>query len=65
MLTMALNGPRFHHKLHRRGLRPGIPIVVLTADGNAQRKAEQIDAEGYLRKPFDLGHLLDQVARLT
>ena len=60
----TMNGPRFHQELRRRGLRPGIPIVILTADGNAQRKAEQIGAEGYLRKPFDLEHLLGQVARL-
>jgi CheY-like chemotaxis protein len=61
----TMNGPRFDAELRRRGLRPGIPIVVLTADGNARLKAEQIGAEGYLRKPFDLDQLLDQVARLT
>jgi CheY-like chemotaxis protein len=60
----TMNGLSFHHELCRRGLRPGIPIVVLTADGNAHGKAEQIGAEGYLRKPFDLDQLLDQVARL-
>ena len=60
-----MNGPAFAAELRRRGLRPGIPILVVTADSNARRNAEQIGAEGYLRKPFDLGHLLDQVARLT
>jgi CheY-like chemotaxis protein len=60
-----MNGPAFAAELRRRGLRPGIPILVVTADSNARGNAEQIGAEGYVRKPFDLGHLLDQVARLT
>jgi CheY-like chemotaxis protein len=45
----TMNGPNFTEELRRRGLRPGIPIVVLTADGDACGKAEQIRAEGYLR----------------
>jgi CheY-like chemotaxis protein len=59
-----LDGPGFVDALHRRGLRPGIPIIVLTADGNARNKAALVSAEGYVRKPFDLPELLDEVARL-
>jgi CheY-like chemotaxis protein len=61
----TVNGPAFAEELRRRGFHPGIPIVVLTADGNARSKAEQIGATGYLRKPFELPHLLEQIARLT
>ncbi len=61
----TMNGPAFAEELQRRGLRLAIPVIVLTADGNARRKAEQIGAEGYLRKPFDLPSLLEQVARFS
>ena len=61
----TMNGPAFAAELRRRGLRPGIPILVVTADSNARLDAEQIDAEGYVRKPFDLNQLLDQVAQLA
>ena len=60
----AMNGPIFAEELRRRGLRPGVPIIVLTADGNARGKAERIGAEGYLAKPFELDTLLEQVHRL-
>jgi len=33
------------------------PIVVLTAAEDAQRRAEEIEAEGYLGKPFEIDDL--------
>ena len=44
------------------GRRRGIPIVVISADGNPQRAAS-VGAAGYLAKPFDIDALLSQVAR--
>lgn len=38
-----------------------LPILVMTADGSAARKAREVGAFAYLRKPFDLTHLLDLV----
>jgi CheY-like chemotaxis protein len=45
--------------------RPGphAPIVVLTAAHDAAARAAQINAEGYLGKPFELDDLLSVVAR--
>jgi DNA-binding response OmpR family regulator len=40
---------------------PDVPILLVTADGHAAEKAEQIGAHGYLPKPFDLGKLIDTV----
>jgi CheY-like chemotaxis protein len=45
------------------GLRP-IPVVVVTADGNARGKAESIHAAGHLTKPVTIDRLLDEVQRL-
>lgn len=60
-----MDGFAFVEQLSSRGLRQGIPIVVLTADGRAPQKAAQIGADGYLAKPFELTALLSQVARLA
>jgi len=59
-----MDGFAFAAELTRRGLRPGIPMLVLTADGRAQQKAAQVNAEGWLAKPFDVGELLQRVAHL-
>lgn len=40
-----------------------VPIVVMTAAENASRWAAEIQAEGFLAKPFDLNQLLDTVER--
>ena len=39
-------------------------IIVMTAALNAETRAAQIDADGYVAKPFDLDQLLDEVRRL-
>lgn len=38
-----------------------IPVVVLTADGHAERKAASLGAAGYLQKPVDLDALVAKV----
>lgn len=39
----------------------GLPILVVTADGQARQKAERVGAYAYLHKPFDVGRLVDEV----
>jgi DNA-binding response OmpR family regulator len=41
----------------------GLPVLVITGDGQAVDKARQLRAYGYLRKPFELDDLIDQVRR--
>lgn len=40
-----------------------IPVVVVSADGNLQQKAESLKASGYLRKPIEIDALLTLVER--
>jgi CheY-like chemotaxis protein len=47
--------------LRARGL--AAPILVMTAAQDARRWAEQLGADGYLAKPFDLNDLLTAVER--
>jgi two-component system, OmpR family, response regulator MprA len=60
-----MDGPTFASVLRQRGLHPGIPLLLLTADGRARQKAAQLGAEAYMAKPFDMDELLDEVARLA
>jgi CheY-like chemotaxis protein len=58
-----MDGFAFAAELGARGLHPGIPLPVLTADGNAAAKAQRVGAVGYLAKPFALDALLAQRPR--
>jgi CheY-like chemotaxis protein len=40
-----------------------IPIVVMTAAEHAEKRAEEIDADDFVAKPFDVDILLRVVAR--
>jgi CheY-like chemotaxis protein len=42
---------------------PHAPIVVLTAAADAAQSAQQINADAYLSKPFDLSELIALVGR--
>jgi two-component system, chemotaxis family, chemotaxis protein CheY len=65
-ITMPqLDGYGFVEELTRRDLRPGLPILVVTADGRAREKAARVGAEGHLAKPFALDALVDEVGRLV
>ncbi len=48
---------------YRRDRATIAPIVVLTAAADAARRAADINADGYLSKPFDLDDLLATVQR--
>lgn len=62
MRMAGLDGWSFAQKLRERGHH--LPILVMTADQSARRWAEELGADGYLAKPFDLTDLLDAIERL-
>lgn len=62
MRMPVMDGWKFASALRSRGL--SVPILVMTAAANAAGWAREIEADGYLAKPFDVGDLLAQVARL-
>ncbi len=61
MRMPVLNGWEVARALRERGI--ATPIVVMTAAQDARLWSEQIDAAGYLAKPFDLDDLLAMIAR--
>ncbi len=62
MRMPILDGWSFLDALHARGAGPS--ILVMTAAQNARRWAEEVGADGYLAKPFDLLDVLAEVERL-
>lgn len=50
-------------RVYRATPPPHAPIIVVTAARDAADRAAQIDADGYLAKPFDLLDLIAMVER--
>ena len=61
MRMPVLDGWGFAREFRASGKRS--PIVVMTAADNARRWAEEIGAEGYLAKPFEIDALIAAVQR--
>jgi CheY-like chemotaxis protein len=62
MRMPGLSGWDVARTLREQGI--AVPVLVMTAAQDARRWADQIGADGYLAKPFDLDDLLVAVARL-
>ena len=62
MRMPEMDGWGFARAVRERGLR--LPILVMTAAENARSWAEEIEADGYVAKPFELEELLAAVERV-
>jgi CheY-like chemotaxis protein len=57
----VLDGWDFARILKERGLK--LPILVMTAAQDARRWAAEIDANGFIPKPFDIPDLIKAIER--
>ena len=64
LMMPGMDGFTFADELQRRGLRPAVPIIVMSAGGLAQQGARTIAAEDCVIKPLNLDDLLQKVDRL-
>ena len=62
MQMPIMDGWGFARALRERGIT--VTILVLTAATNAERWAREIQADGWMSKPFDLNQLITEVERL-
>lgn len=62
MRMPVMNGWEFAREFRARFGR-ACPVVVVTAAENARLRAEEIGAEGWLSKPFDVDDVLAMVDR--
>lgn len=61
MRMPVLDGWGLARELAARGVK--VPVLVMTAARDARHWAAEIEADGYLAKPFELIDLLDAVER--
>jgi CheY-like chemotaxis protein len=59
----TMNGVQFREAMVQNPVWAEIPIVILSADADARRKAEVIEAVDVLEKPVALNRLFRTVAR--
>jgi len=64
MRMPIMDGWTFARRYREQG-GPKAPIVVITAATDAGERAAEIQADGFLGKPFDLDELLGLVSRYT
>ena len=63
MRMPIMDGWSFARALASRGMR--VRILVMTAADNARAWAEEIGADGYVAKPFDLTDLIAAIERVA
>jgi CheY-like chemotaxis protein len=64
-LTMpVMDGPAFVAALRQRGPAFSIPVLLVSANDDLPRVAEQLGAAGYLKKPLRGTALAQELARL-
>jgi len=64
LMMPVLDGWGFRREQQLLKDAASIPVVVLTANGDAHRKASAIKAHGYINKPCSIQSLLREVERL-
>jgi CheY-like chemotaxis protein len=65
IMMPIMDGPEVRRRLRQDPRTADVPVVVMTAAGDATVWARRLDAAGALQKPFDLDNLLDLVQRLV
>ena len=64
MMMPVMDGWKFREEQQKVAAFASIPVVTVTADGNARGKAASIQAAGYVTKPVTIDSLLDEVERV-
>ncbi|HLX41379.1 MAG TPA: response regulator [Ktedonobacteraceae bacterium] len=64
LMMPRMDGYAFTEELRQRGLQSTIPIIVISADVNAKQNTEQLGADSYIAKPFDVRDLLGEISHL-
>ncbi len=64
LMMPIMDGWTLIRRLREEQASRDVPVVVFSADRDAREKARKLDAQGALRKPFELQELQDVVERL-
>jgi CheY-like chemotaxis protein len=63
LMMPGMGGLEFREKQLKEGLLPDVPVVLMSADGQIQKRGEQAQVTDYLRKPMDINEVLALVKR--
>jgi CheY-like chemotaxis protein len=63
LMMPVMNGWEFREEQLKDPRIAKVPVLVISADGNAEVKAASLTANGYLKKPIRVKDLFDAVAR--
>ena len=64
LMMPIMDGWQFREEQRKIPAVASIPVVTVTADGDARGKAASIQAVGYIAKPISIDTLLDEVERI-
>lgn len=64
MMMPVMDGWKFREEQQKLPAFASIPVLAVTADGDARGKAAAIQAAGYVTKPITIDSLLDAVERV-
>jgi CheY-like chemotaxis protein len=65
LMMPVMDGWEFRKEQAREPSWASIPVIVLSAVGNTNERAESIGAAGCLRKPLDIDELLTMLRRVV
>lgn len=54
LMMPIMDGFQFRNEQRQNETIAGIPVVIMSADGNVTQKQERIGSLGYLKKPIDI-----------
>lgn len=63
LMMPGMTGLEFRARQQEEGLAPEVPVVLMSADGQIQKRGEQAQVIEYLRKPMDINEVLALVKR--
>jgi CheY-like chemotaxis protein len=61
LMMPVMNGPQFRAEQEKDARIKAIPVVVVTAGGDAPQKAKQLNVQGWVKKPIEIDDLLKVV----
>jgi CheY-like chemotaxis protein len=64
MMMPVMDGWTFREEQRKLPAVASIPVLTVTADGDARGKAASIQAAGHIAKPVEVDSLLDEVERI-
>lgn len=61
----GIDGKEITKIVKKDGLHSSIPIIIISALNNTQKISQEIGADGFIPKPFDISSLLSTVKKFT